>query len=74
MSAHALLVLHNLAVLDAFFAGVRGVVACSSCSSRSVSFAASSLPSSAPTSTYSSFSSSSLPSASTPIQDETTSA
>ncbi|KAJ7502767.1 tRNA-guanine(15) transglycosylase-like protein [Mycena galericulata] len=26
MSAHALLVLHNLAVLDAFFAGVRGVL------------------------------------------------
>ncbi|KAF9473030.1 tRNA-guanine transglycosylase [Pholiota conissans] len=26
MSAHALLVLHNLAVLDAFFAGVRGVI------------------------------------------------
>ncbi|KAJ7188465.1 tRNA-guanine(15) transglycosylase-like protein [Mycena filopes] len=26
MSAHALLVMHNLAVLDAFFAGVRGVI------------------------------------------------
>jgi queuine tRNA-ribosyltransferase len=26
MSAHALLVMHNLAVLDAFFAGVRGLI------------------------------------------------
>jgi len=26
MSAHALLVMHNLTVLDAFFAGVRGVL------------------------------------------------
>ncbi|PPQ87622.1 hypothetical protein CVT25_005807 [Psilocybe cyanescens] len=66
MSAHALLVLHNLAVLDAFFAGVRGVIASSS------SAAASSLPpTSTPTPTQAQDDTTPTPTQSTPTAWET---